>query len=134
QLGIALSKALLRAGQVEEAEGVLQELAPQQSNNPAFYLLRGVAAYYQENHGEAEAAWRKARDLGPDCAEAYNGLGIILDNEQKYAEAEAANRKAIELKPDLAEAYINLGSDLVAQGKYREAAAARRKALDLRPE
>jgi serine/threonine-protein kinase len=133
-LGIALSKALLRAGQVEEAEGVLDELAPQQSNNPAFYVLRGAATYYQQKYGEAEAAWRKARDLSHDCAEAYCGLGIILDHEQKYGEAEAAYRKAIALKPDLAEAYINLGKALVAQGRYREAEAASRKAIDLRPD
>src|SRR5262249_53878265 len=38
ELGIALTKALLAAGRGEEAEEVLQELAPRQSDNPAFHI------------------------------------------------------------------------------------------------
>jgi Flp pilus assembly protein TadD len=100
-LGIALSKALLAAGRAEEAEAVLQELAPRHANNPAFHVHRGVAAYYQTKHGEAEAAWRKALDLRPECAEAYYCLGILLADGRKHGAAEAACRKALALKPDL---------------------------------
>src|SRR5262249_44568585 len=72
RLGIALSRALLRAGRAEEAEDVLQELAPQQSNNPVFHVHRGIAAYLQKKHGAAEAACRKALALHPASAKAYH--------------------------------------------------------------
>jgi serine/threonine-protein kinase len=134
QLGMALSKALLDARRAREAEEVLQELAPQQSNNPTFYYLRGVAAYYLKKHSEAEAAWRKVLELKPDFAEAHCCLGLILEDRQKYSEAEAACRKAIELKPELAEAYNGLGSALGAQGKYHQAELACRKAIELKPD
>jgi serine/threonine-protein kinase len=133
QLGIALSKALLDAGRTAEAEEVLWELLPHQSNNLAFHVLRGVIADYQSKHGEAEAAWRKALDLKPDFAEASSHLGYALMGQQKYREAEAAYRKALALKPNLAESYCNLATALMGQQKYREAEATWRKALALKP-
>ncbi|PWT90381.1 MAG: hypothetical protein C5B56_05470 [Proteobacteria bacterium] len=134
QLGMALSTALLAAHRTEEAEDVLQELAPQQFNNPTFYYLRGLAAYHLKKQAEAEAAWRKVLELKSDFAEAHCCLGFILNDEAKYSEAEAACRKAIELKPALAEAHSGLGSALGGQGKFREAEAACRKAIDIKPD
>jgi serine/threonine-protein kinase len=134
QLGLALCKALLGAGRAEEAEQVLQELAPRQSNNPAFHVRRGLAAYLQKKHGAAEAAWRQALDLRPECAEAHYNLGILLADKQKPGAAEAFYRKALELKPDLAEAYANLGKALSEQWQHRQAEEACRKALELKPE
>src|SRR5262249_41167047 len=99
QLGINLSKALLLAGRAEEAEGVLQELAPRDSNDPGFHVHRGVAAYLQKKHGEAEAAWGKALALRPECAEAHYCLGTLLSDRQKFGAAEAAYRKAIASRP-----------------------------------
>jgi serine/threonine-protein kinase len=134
QLGSALCKALLRAGRAEEAEELLQELLPQQSNNPGFHVHRAVAAYYQKKPTEAEAACHKALDLKPDCAEAYYCLGFLLAERQQHADAEAAWRKATEFKPDFAEAYTNLAKALLDQGKQREAEGACRKAIALKPD
>src|SRR5262249_1025459 len=129
QLGIALSKALLLAGRAEEAEGVLQELAPRESNEAAFHVHRGLAAYLQKKHGAAEPAWGKALDLRPECAEAPYCLGILLSDRQELAAAAASYRKALDLKPDFAEAYTNLGNTLLRLGKPRESEAVCRKAL-----
>jgi Flp pilus assembly protein TadD len=134
QLGIALSTALLNAGRAGEAEQVLQELAPWQSNQPPFHVLRGIAAYHQKKHGEAEAAWRQAIALRPNYAGAYHCLGVLLADGQKHSAAEAACRKAIALRPDFAEAYTNLGDVLGAQRKHRAAEAAYCKAITLKPD
>jgi Flp pilus assembly protein TadD len=134
QLGIALSRALISAGRAEEAEGVLQELAPRETNNPAFHVRLGVAAYLQKKHAAAEAAWGKALDLQPECAEAHFCLGKLLEDGQKEGEAEAAYRKAIACRPDFAEAFTNLAGVLHRQGKPCEAEAACRKAIDLKPD
>jgi tetratricopeptide (TPR) repeat protein len=92
--------------------------------------LLGTEAGYQA----AVAFFRKAIELNPDYAKAYNGLGVALDDQEKYEEAVAAYRKAIELKPDYALAYRNLGNALMHQGKYGEAVAAHRKAIELKPD
>src|SRR5262249_61282428 len=77
--------------------------------------------------GEAEAAYRKAIQLQPDYALAYNNLGTALRDQKKLAEAEAAYRKAIALQPDYAPAYNNLGNALRDQKKLDEALTAYRK-------
>jgi serine/threonine-protein kinase len=134
QLGIALSRVLLRAGRAEEAEVVLQELLPSQSSNPVFHVYCGIAAYLKKKHDAAEAACRKAVDLNPQCAEAYYLLGILRGDGQNLGEAVAAYRKAIALRPDFAEAYTNLGKTLSEKGEYREAEKVCLKALDLKPD
>jgi serine/threonine-protein kinase len=133
-LGLALSKALVFAGRAAEAEEVLRELVPQQSSNPAYYLHRGVAAYYQKKYREAESFFGKAIDLSPDYAKAYINLGGALNAQQRYGEAETACRKAIELEPNYAEAYCTFGAALNAQQRYGKAEAACRKAIALKPE
>jgi Tfp pilus assembly protein PilF len=44
----------------------------------------------QKKLAEAEAAYRKAINLKPDYAEAYNNLGITLEDQKKLPQAEAA--------------------------------------------
>jgi serine/threonine-protein kinase len=135
-LGIALSKALLRARRAVEAEYVLQELVPQQADdrNPAFYLYLGTARMGLKRFAAAEAAYREALSLDPDIAAAHSNLGAALNCQQKHRQAEAASRKALSLQPDLAAAHTNLGSALVHQGKLDGAEAACREALSLQPD
>ena len=83
---------------------------------------------------ESVAAYRKAIDLRPDYAEAYNTLGAALRGQKKLNEAAAAFRKAIDANPDYAEAYYNLGIVLRDQKKPEEAVAAYRKAIYLKPD
>jgi serine/threonine-protein kinase len=134
RLGIALSKALARAGRATQGEQVLQELALQQPDNPAIYYYLGVNLLGQQKHAAAEAACRRAIDRKPDLAVAHCNLGHALLGQGRHGEAEAACRKAIDLKPDLAEAYNNLGNALRGQGRHGEAEAAYRKAVDLKPD
>jgi eukaryotic-like serine/threonine-protein kinase len=133
-LGMAMSAALIADRRVSEGDEILDELSPQQSNNPTFHYLRGLAAYHRKKGAEAEAAWRKVLALKPDFAEAHCCLSFILIDEQKYSEAESSCRKAIELKPNLAEAHSALGSALGPQGRYREAETACRRAIELKPD
>jgi serine/threonine-protein kinase len=133
-LGIALSRALARAGQVAEAEQVLQEAVRHQSDNPALYVALGIALYDQARHDEAETAFRKAIDLKADYAEWWNDLGVALIAQRKYADAEAAFRKAINLKPNLVEPNGNLGIALIGQDKHADAEAAFRKVIGLVPD
>jgi tetratricopeptide (TPR) repeat protein len=133
-LGIALGRALIRAGQAVEGEEVLRELANRQEANPDVYIYLGQALAGQKRPAEAEAALRKAIALKPDFAEAYSVLGVALLYQKKPAEAEAALRKAIALKPDDAVPYNNIGVARLDQKKPAEAEAALRKAIALKPD
>jgi Flp pilus assembly protein TadD len=94
------------------------------------------ACLLETNIGYQEAIpyFRKAIELDPKYAKAYNGLGYALDGQGKYGEAVAADRKAIELNPTNGEAYNNLGAALNGQGKYQDAIAAFRKAIEVQPD
>jgi serine/threonine-protein kinase len=133
-LGVALSKALLRAGRPSEAEDVLQELVRRQPDKPAVWFYLANALVGRQKYGEAEAAYREAIALEPKLAKAYTNLGHTLTRRGKHREAEAACRKAVALEPDLAAAHTNLGNALNRQRKHREAEAACRKAIALEPD
>jgi tetratricopeptide (TPR) repeat protein/tRNA A-37 threonylcarbamoyl transferase component Bud32 len=133
-LGVALGKALVKAGRGPEGEAVLRDLLRRQPNNPELLFYLGNALREKQKLDEAVAAYRKAIDLKPDYALAYVNLGVALDDQQKLDEAVAAYRKAIDLKPDYVLAYYNLGNALVKQKKLDEAVAACRKAIALKPD
>jgi tetratricopeptide (TPR) repeat protein/tRNA A-37 threonylcarbamoyl transferase component Bud32 len=133
-LGVALGKALVKAGRGPEGEAVLLDLLRRQPNNPELHFYLGNALSEQKKWEEAFAAYRKAIDLKPDFATAYTNLGNALQEQKKRDEAVAAYRKAIELKHDLANAYYNLGIALEDQKKLDEAVAAYREAIHHKPD
>ena len=133
-LGIALSNALYRNGQLAEAEEVMQELIHLQPANPACYFYHGIVLDELSNHGKAQIAFRKAIDRQPHYAEAYNNLGCALFMLGNISEAEAAIRKAIDLKPGFALAHRNLGCTLGRQQQSAAAEAAFRRAIELQPD
>ncbi len=83
----------------------------------------------------AEAAYRKAIELDPKCADPWNRLGTVLRGQLgRRGEAEAAYRKAIELDPKSAYPWFGLGTVLAVHlGRPGEAEAAYRKAIELDP-
>ena len=93
---------------------------------------------------EAEEFYRKAIEVNPNYANAYYGLGILLEeDESRLKEAEELLRKGIELKTGDSAFYNSLGlilekdkSRLLEKDKSRlkEAEKMYQKAIDLSPE
>ncbi|MCG5075535.1 tetratricopeptide repeat protein [Paraburkholderia tagetis] len=80
----------------------------------------------------AETALRRALELDPSFAPAWNRLGRLLSG-QRPDEAETALRRAIALNPELAAAHFNLGN-LLCERRPDEAAQALRRAVAIKPD
>jgi len=90
----------------------------------------------QTNHGLGNGAismYKKAIEVNPKDAYAYNGLGNAYSDMELYDEAIAAFNKAIELDPKFAYAYNGLGNAYSDMELYDEAIAAYSKAIELDP-
>ncbi|HEV8290680.1 MAG TPA: tetratricopeptide repeat protein, partial [Tepidisphaeraceae bacterium] len=91
--------------------------------------------------GEAAVHFRRAMEINPDYASAYEGYSQLLMRAGKVDEATEYVRKYIQAvstypeyaRPDIAGAYTNLGNALLARGKYEEAIGEFEKALKIDP-
>ena len=83
---------------------------------------------------EAKSNIKKAIELQPDYAEAYNNIGRVYVKIKKINRAISNFRKAIELKPDYCEAYNNLGVVLGENKQYDKAENILRQVLQINPE
>ncbi|MBA3997623.1 MAG: hypothetical protein C0489_02845 [Candidatus Accumulibacter sp.] len=82
----------------------------------------------------AEAAFRSALAIDPDCAEAHGNLGFVLEARGALEEAEACYRRSLALDPALPDIQINLAMLLAGRRRFAEAEAACREAIALAPE
>jgi hypothetical protein len=94
------------------------------ADNPPSIEPHLAAAYQLESDGELERAvaeCRQALTVRPDSAEAYNLLGIIIEQNGQQAEAIEAFRTAMELDPDFQDARENFKAALAEANASRQA-------------
>ena len=75
---------------------------------PEFYLALTAQFYREGRYVESIFACRRALDLRPDYAEAWNNMGAVYSKLGRYEEAAAACEQALLYKPDFELARINL--------------------------
>ncbi len=96
---------------------------------------RAGGEYVRANDWQgAERMYRKAIEIKPDYADAYQSLGVVLAAQGKVDEAIAHYQMALMIKPDYANAYYNLGVVLASRGQADDAIAHYRKALEINPD
>jgi len=76
----------------------------------------------------------KALSIKPNNANAYNNMGIALQDQGKLEEAVEAYNRALAIKPDHAEAHNNKGIAFQGQNKLEEAIEAYNQALAVNPD
>lgn len=96
-------------------------------------LEAALAAHCAGRLSEARQLCQQLLDTQPDCAEAWNQLGLLIDETGDSDGAMECWRKAIALRPDLAEAHNNLGLVLDRIGEASAAITAWKEAARLRP-
>ena len=108
--------------------------------SPDQYLNEGVAHFEKQEYDQAIDCYKKAIELAPNSAAAYNLLGMAYRQEVPQqvrglkAKEIAAFQKAIELDPNYWVALINLGATYYYQGEKAKAAPLFKKALALKPD
>jgi tetratricopeptide (TPR) repeat protein len=72
------------------------------------YLTLSLQLYREERYAESIVASRRALDLRPGYAEAWNNIGAAKNKLGRYAEAAQACEEALRYQPDFALARNNL--------------------------
>lgn len=96
-------------------------------------LELGVESARRGRLDEAEAHFRRAVELDPDCGAAHSNLANALREQGRLGEALTHLRRALECDPGLTEAGLNLAVVLEEQGSLEEAEARLREVLRRRP-
>ncbi len=100
----------------------------------SFYNNLGFALQMQRRLDEAEAAFRQALAVNPDCADAHNNLGILYRLRGRHDRAAACYQEAARCDPLDFRYPTNLGSVYLLQKRRDEALACFRRVLELKPD
>lgn len=103
-----------------DATAIYQRLTTSHPDNSVVWYNYGYAQYQQKFYEDAVKSFQRAVAIKPDFAEAYNDLGVALENLGKTTDAAAAYEKAI-ASGKHADAYFNLALLQEKQGLYTKA-------------
>jgi tetratricopeptide (TPR) repeat protein len=83
---------------------------------------------------EGEQAARRAVQIDPVNADAWNNLGILLQESGNYTESKRCLERVLTLQPQNPQALNNLGNTCKRLGQFADAEKHWRRALTLRPD
>jgi len=95
------------------------------------YLTKGVQCYEAGRMDEAEKIFKEVIAQIPECADAYNLLGIVYAGHKKFTEALVNFKEAVRLSPNNAAYNSNLGNALQDNGELNESMPYYFKAIEL---
>jgi serine/threonine protein kinase len=134
---VNLASVLKSQGKLVAPGPAAKETAVAKRKEAGAHYMRAGLLNIQFKWPEAIEAYRKAIELRPDFAEAYNDLACTINTpgrHRKMPDAVAALRKALELRPGDANMLQNLAVMLAADDKWSEAETVSRAALKLQPD
>ncbi len=99
----------------------------------AHVALANYKLSYEWNWEEAEREFKRALELDPDNARAYNGYGGYLQARGRFEEAIAARRHAQKLDPLSPDLTANVGYPYYYARQYDQAIGCYRQALEMEP-
>lgn len=125
--------AFLQKGEWPQAEVILTELSKVLPKYDAIWLLLGTTRAQLGIAQGAEVALKKATELNPGSAEAYNNLGFVIDMQHRPDEAKRCYARAIQIDPLHSNAQYNLALLLQNQQQPDQAQTHYRLAIDANP-
>ncbi len=122
-----------RAGRLNEAERIYQQILATDSRHADSLHLLGMVEHQRGHHEVAGSLIRQAIVVNASQPQYHLNLGTVLEMQGKLDEAERCYKAALTLKPDLAEAYVNLGNVRQKQGRPGDAQECYERALAINP-
>jgi arylsulfatase A-like enzyme/Flp pilus assembly protein TadD len=129
----ALAIALVAAGRIQEADGILRQLLAADPDDSVARETTGLLALRRGRLGEARQHLERAVALDGEAANAWNLLGVARFQSQDAAGALAAWRRAVELDATLLDALYNLAFTAARLGQRDEARERLRQYLAAAP-
>ena len=86
---------LTNAGKFDEAIAKFNEVLKDVQKCTECYLGIAMANAGKKDYAASEAAYKKALELDPNSADAYNGLATIYNDQKKFAEAKEMSAEAM---------------------------------------
>ena len=125
---------LCSKGQIKEALLASEQLILQYKDEPVPYSLRGDCYQLLGQCDDAIKYYEEALKIKPDCAEAYNKIGMALNDQRNFDEAIKYFEQALNINPEFVEVYNNLGNLFKQNGQLNVAIENYKRALDINPD
>jgi tetratricopeptide (TPR) repeat protein len=106
-----------------------QELVDLFPGDERAQTLLGISYFGQQDYAHAVEHLKKATEISPEYAPAYNQLGYAYRFQNQYPEAEATFKKYTQLLPDDPNPYDSYAELLLKMGRFEESIVQYRKAL-----
>lgn len=100
---------LVRAGQLGEALGKVDQYLATKPRDPQMRFMRGVIQTESGKPADAIATFSKLTEDFPELPEPYNNLAVLYAGQSQFDKARAALEMAIRTNPSYATAHENLG-------------------------
>ncbi|HMK39321.1 MAG TPA: tetratricopeptide repeat protein [Bacteroidota bacterium] len=115
------------------AQKLYTELVSAFPDDERAQTLLGTSYFGQQEYAQAAEHLKKATDLAPDFAPAYNQLGYVYRFLGKYDDAETTFKKYTELLPTDPNPFDSYAELLLKMGRFDESIAQYKKALAVDP-
>ncbi len=86
---------LANAGKYDESIAKFNEVLKDVPKCTECYIGIGTANGMKKDYAASEAAYKKALEIDPNSADAYNGLATIYNDQKKFAEAKEMSAEAM---------------------------------------
>ncbi len=100
---------LVRAGQLNEALGKVDQYLASKPRDPQMRFMKGVIQTESGKPADAITTFTKLTEDFPELPEPYNNLAVLFAGQSQFDKARAALEMAIRTNPSYATAHENLG-------------------------
>ena len=135
KVNFSLAEAYEKAGRLEDAEAVFDNLAAMNPAEAKTYYSQAIRMYDAAGkYDKAVGPARKIVGLEPGNEMNLYNLGLMYFKLQDYEEAVKAFQQCLAVRPDYAYAWFQIGSSHIQKKSFKEAAEAYRKFVELSPD
>lgn len=132
-VSLAYAEAVIRAGDLENAEKIVERLGKKEGKNPDVLYLQGLMQDMAGDIHGAQAKYEAAHDLDPGHQKALFRLAYMLDLRGEESRALELYTQLRKMDPLHMNTLMNLGVIFEDRGDYEKAAECFRSVVDYQP-